>query len=456
MVRLAEFDTTTPLGRSNERYRRVALSTLVSVAARGITVVTTLISVPLTLSYLGTERYGLWMTISSIIAMLSFTDLGLGNGLLNSIAATHGRDDRDLAARFVSTGLVMLTLVAVAAAAVFAIIYPHVVWPRVFNVTSPAAVSEAGPAAAAFMGCFLLGLPLGVPQQVRIGYQESYVNSLFVGAGNLLGLALVLIGISAHAGLPFLVLAMAGAPIVTAVGNGLLLAWQRPYLRPRRHLIGRSAAHRLLRTGLLFFVLQIAVAVAFTSDSIVAAQVIGPSAVADYTVAVKLFLIPTTILTLVVTPLWPAYREAMVRGDADWIRATLRRSLKLVLGISVPCSLVLVAFGMPLVRLWVGTAVEPSFLLILGVGVWTVMGAVGNALGVLFNGAQIVRFQVLAASTMATVNIVISVLLAQRIGVAGVVWGTILAYGFCTLLPLTLRLPSVLAGMSGGAEAADA
>ena len=77
LIRLKPYDVSTPGGRAQERHRRIALTALASAAARGIGVATSLISVPLTLHYLGVERYGLWMTISSVIAMLGFADLGL-------------------------------------------------------------------------------------------------------------------------------------------------------------------------------------------------------------------------------------------------------------------------------------------------------------------------------------------------------------------------------------------
>jgi hypothetical protein len=86
VLRLKPFDTATPEGRSLERYRRGALTTFTSVTARVLTVFTGLIAVRLTVRYLGTERYGLWMTITSVVAMMSFADLGIGNGLLNSIS----------------------------------------------------------------------------------------------------------------------------------------------------------------------------------------------------------------------------------------------------------------------------------------------------------------------------------------------------------------------------------
>jgi O-antigen/teichoic acid export membrane protein len=444
-VRLSPYDTSTPEGRAQERYRRAALTALVSYGARGVTLVTTLVSVPLTLSYLGLERYGMWMTISSIIAMLSFTDFGIGNGLLNSIAETNGRGDTDQAAGFVSSALAILACIALGVGLLFAVAYPFTPWPRVFNVTSSTAMSEAGLATAAFAACFLLNMPLSVSQQVRIGYQEGYVNALFVGAGNLLGLALVLVAIAARAPLPALVLAMAGAPLLTSVLNAALLARSRPHLVPRRTLISRRSSSALLRTGMLFFVLQMAVAVGYTSNVIVAAQVIGPTAVAEYTVATKLFLIPTTLITLALMPLWPAYREAITRGDSRWARLTFRRSLQLVFAIGIPSSVVLVVLSDPLIRLWVGNAVQPSFLLIAGVGTWTVISGVANAFAMLLNGAQVIRFQVIIASIMAVSNIVLSILLTQRIGVAGVVWGSVIALSVLELIPLAFYLPRLFA-----------
>ena len=445
VVRLAPYDTSTPEGRAKERYRRAALTTLVSYGARGVTLVTTLVSVPLTLSYLGIERYGMWMTISSIIAMLSFTDFGIGNGLLNSIAETNGQGDTRQAERYVSSALAMLGFIALGVGLLFAIVYQFTPWARVFNVTSPVAVSEAGLATAVFAACFLLNMPLSVPQQVRVGYQEGYVNGLFIGVGNLFGLALVLVAISAHASLPVLVLAMAGSPLLMSLVNAAFLARSRPHLVPRLALVDRRSSNALMRTGMLFFVLQLAVVVGYTSNAIVAAQVIGPGAVSEYTVATKLFLIPTTLISLALVPLWPAYREALTRGDGRWVRSTFLRSLKLVFMIGLPFLALLVAVSGPLIRVWVGDAVHPSASLILGVGVWMVLGGIGNAFAMLLNGAQVMRFQVIVASTMAIANVVLSILLTQRIGVAGVVWGSVIAFSIFDFVPVVLYLPRLFA-----------
>src|SRR5438045_1951724 len=97
ILRLRSFDTSTPEGRSSERYRRAALTTVTSMAARGIGIFTGLAWVRLSLSYLGEERYGLWMAIGSLLAWANLADLGLARGMQNHLSQANGQDDPVLA-----------------------------------------------------------------------------------------------------------------------------------------------------------------------------------------------------------------------------------------------------------------------------------------------------------------------------------------------------------------------
>ena len=71
---------------SNARNVRAVITATSSVAAKGLTGVISLLSIPLTLGYLGADRFGLWMTIASLQAIFAFADFGLGNGVLNTVA----------------------------------------------------------------------------------------------------------------------------------------------------------------------------------------------------------------------------------------------------------------------------------------------------------------------------------------------------------------------------------
>lgn len=446
LVRLAPFDVETAEGRSNERFRRASLTAVTSVVAKGTALVTTAVSVPLTLGYLGSERFGVWMTLSALIALLGFTDLGLGNSLLNSVAHAAGRDDRRLIQANISSGIAMLLAVAVGLGLLFALVFERIPWADMFNVRSGAALAEAGPAAAVLVVCFLVGMPVGAVQQIRLGLQQGYANSIFVAAGNIGGLVLVICAVQMRLGLPWLVLAMAGTPLLAMLINGFALMARSPWLRPSLSDMNFAVARSLLRVGLLFLMLQLAVAVAYTSDSIIIAAMIGPSAVADYAVVSKLFMVPTLLVGFALAPLWPAYREALSRRDVEWVRKTFSRSIRLSLWVAGTISAALVVLGLPIIAIWVGiSAVQPSFGLVLAIGVWTTMSAVGLATAMLLNGAQVVRFQVVSAGLMATANILLSIELTSRIGVAGVVWGSIIAYSLFVLIPVVFYMPRLFA-----------
>src|SRR4051812_44333592 len=90
---LRQSDTSTEAGRAAERHRRIILTAGASLLAKIISVLSMIVTVPITLNYLGVERYGMWMTISSFAVMLTFADLGIGNGVLGAVARSNGVDD---------------------------------------------------------------------------------------------------------------------------------------------------------------------------------------------------------------------------------------------------------------------------------------------------------------------------------------------------------------------------
>jgi O-antigen/teichoic acid export membrane protein len=448
-------DTSTPEGRARERHRRVTLSAIASGLAKLTSVGTALITVPLTLHYLGAERYGLWMTISSLLVMLAFADFGIGNGVLNAVARAHGNDDVQAVRVCVSSGYFVLGLVALALLVLLAASYPFVPWAALFNVRTDLASREVGPAVAVFVACFALAVPLGIVQRVQIGLQRSFLASLWQCGASLLGLLGVVVAIHQQAGLPWLVLAFFGAPLIAGSFNTLVFFGRtNPELAPRRALVSSPAALDLVRSGALFFVLQLVVGVAYASDSFVISHVLGPAAVADYAVPERLFSLVTVALGMFLAPLWPAYGEAIARGDTAWARHTLWRSTTLAVGVAAVFSGVLVLLGPLLIKLWVGTAVQPPLLLLLGLALWKTIEAGGTALAVFLNGAHVVRSQVILASLTAVSALTLKVLLVGQLGVPGTVWATIAAYLVCTALPMIIIIPNILRAL--GAKRANA
>lgn len=421
------------------------LSAGASVVAKVVSVSTALITVPLTFHYLGVERYGMWMIMSSMVAMLAFADFGIGNGLLNIIAAAHGRDDNAAIRAAVSSGLVALCSVGLFILTAFAISYSFVPWFRFFNVHSALAQREAGPAIAVFVTCFALSIPSNIVLRTQMGLQRGFVASLWQCLGSVVALCAVLLAILLNAGLPWLVLAFMGGPLVALTVNSLIFfGSMRPDLAPGWSFVRRSTAAEVARTGALFFLLQIAASISYNAHNLIIAQILGVSAVAQYAVPDRLFSFITMAVTMALTPLWPAYRESLMRGDIEWMRRTLYRSIRVAVGSAAVLSTILVVAAPWLIQLWVGGAVKPPFFLILGLGLWKVVEAVGLCLAMFLNGAHVVKPQLIFTTLTAATSIALEIYLVRTIGVSGSVWATLTAFVAFALIPYAILTPRIM------------
>lgn len=439
-------ERTTEGGRMAERHRRIALTALAAALAKVITLVTALVTVPLTLHYLGIERYGMWMTMSSLVAMFAFADLGIGNGLMNAVASAYGRDDLRAIHELISSAMLILCLISIFIMLLFACCYNFIQWSSVFNVTSPLARQEAGPAVAVLVACFSLAVPVGVIQRVQMGMQQGFMANLWQCAGSVLSLLGVLLAIRLQAGLPFLVLAFAGSPLIASLLNSLFyFTWQYPGYAPSWQMVSRRMMKYVANIGILFLILQIGGAIAYSSDNIIIAQMMGADVVAVYAVPQRMFGAIPMLLTMVMAPLWPAYGEAIARGDQAWVKATFGRSLRWSIMFAAAISLCLVVFGKWILHLWVGDVVAPSFALLLAMGVWQVMLASGTTIAMYLNGANVVRVQVIVAVIGASLAIALKIAFAAYAGLPGIPWGTTLA-NLLSGIPLYLYIGRVIYG----------
>src|ERR1700744_4144212 len=108
--------------RGLERYRRAGITASTSFLSKALTIAIGFVSVPLTIHYLGPERYGVWLTISSLLIWMALTDFGLaGNALVNVIAEADGKDDRRMAGEYTSSAFWTLSGISATLGVIFAV-----------------------------------------------------------------------------------------------------------------------------------------------------------------------------------------------------------------------------------------------------------------------------------------------------------------------------------------------
>ena len=255
----------------------------------------------------------------------------------------------------------------------------------------------------------------------------------------------MLSGIWLHVSLPILVVAIAGAPIfATALNTIHFFGFVRPDLRPSRRLVSAHVISEIARLGGLFFVLQLVVAVSYSADNFIIARTLGAINVPEYSIPQRMFALLTMMSGMLVAPLWPAYGEAISRGDMPWVRRTLGRSLLIVLVLASTISAALLIASPKLIYWWVGHRIHPPFILLLGLATWSIIDCCGGALASFLNGASVVKFQVVVAAIFGAGCLALKIFLIRRFGIVGVPWATILAYSLLCIVPFAVYVPRLI------------
>ena len=428
-------DVSTHEGRSLERWRRVLLAALGGGGFRVVSMLGTLVTLPLVHNYSGENSYGLFALVTTLGTLLAFADLGLGNGLISALPSALGRGALDEARRLVSSAILLLTAVAAGLGAIALVVVPTVNWADLLGAGGDA-VGQARATVAVFALTFLLALPSSVSQKVHLGLQEGLQANLWLMLGAVLSIAGTVACIAAEASVPWLVgVTLGGTGLASMINCLVLFGRSHPELRPSMALVDSHAVRALASSGVLFLVLSVAGAVAFQTDALVISAMLGTAAVTIYNFPLRLFTLPTLAVSFVLTPLWPAYSDALARGDVAWMKRTLRRSILLASAVNIPISIVLLVLGRPILHAWVGPDFTPPMLLIVAFAVWTASNSLSGPLAMALNGAGVIRVQVVFACLMALSNLGLSIVLTDKLGVAGPVIGSIIAQTVFSTIP---------------------
>lgn len=443
--RLDAVPSATAAERAGGRHRRIAAATVAGLVSRVLSAAVLLVSLPAAATHLNRAELGVWALLVTALALVGFADFGLGNGMLNVLTDALGTDDARTAGQAVTAAMAGLGVVALAGMIVIPVVLAIVPWYDLFGVTS-AEVPQLQTTIAVFAAIAMIAILGGVGQRIHMAYQQGWAASLTSSLGSLFALAAVVVAAVTDASLPWWVAAVLGGPALAYVGESVwVLGWTHRDLRPRRDRFDPTVLRRVARSGLLFFVLTGAAAVAFQSDTLVVAQALGAAEVTRYAVSLRLFTLVPTALAALLLPLWPAYGEAIARHDNGWVRATFHRSVVLTGAVTLASSGFLLLAGRAILRVWVPTTQAPSSNLLISMAIWAVLVAVSMAVAMYLNGANIIGFQVITAISMATINLGLSIAFVRWFGISGPVWASIGAQACVVLVPSLLLIRHRLA-----------
>lgn len=382
---------------------------------KGISVIISLLYVPVTLDYLDSTRYGIWMTLTSIVAWISIFDIGLGNGLRNKLTESLTRKDYDTAKKYVSTTYAILTIIIIVILAIYYIINRLIDWSTILNTPKEYAI-ELSKLALIVITLFGFRFILNTISIIVISDQKPAISSLIETIGN--GLGLIIIYLLTKIGNSSLITfgwATMLSPVVIYIASSIILFNNRyNYIKPSIYSIRFSYAKDLLNLGIQFFVIQIAVLVIFQTGNILIAQLFSPEEVTPYNIIHKYFNVAIMIWGIIMTPFWSAFTQAHILNDVKWMKVTMRKLNKLI--IYTFAILIMMAFFAPtIIKLWTSGKVSVSSDMIWIFAFYTFISIWNNIYANFLNGLSKTKIQILTSVLAALINIPLSIIFVKSL-----------------------------------------
>jgi O-antigen/teichoic acid export membrane protein len=415
--------------RGAKRTVKLKRNVAISFVLRGVNVLAGFALVPLTINYVNPTRYGIWITLTSIIAWFSFFDIGLGHGLRNKFAEAVALGKHKLAKVYVSTTYAILAIVTGAAMIVFLAVNPFLEWTAILNTTSEMSRELTIVALIVFV-FFCIQFVLQLVNVVLTANQEPAKAATFKLIANLISLLTVFVIARTTSGdLVKLAVALGAAPLIALAGASIWFysgAYSR-YAPSYRHVHFRLAP-QLMKLGVKFFVIQVSGIVIFSTDNVIITQLFGPTEVTPYSLAFKYFSSVTVIFSIIVSPFWSAITEAYVKADMQWIRRSMTGMLRAA-GILSLLAIAMVAFAEPAYRLWVGESIQIPWTLNILMCAYFCINLFTQPFTFFINGTGKVQLQLIQSVVMALLNVPLALSLAgsTSLGINGIILAVIVA-----------------------------
>jgi O-antigen/teichoic acid export membrane protein len=423
-------------------HRRRRLVSIIQGAVTGfgnkiVGIIVNFLSVPLTIGYLGPERYGIWITIGSLLAWLALSDFGLGLGFNTAIATAVGQDRLDVVRQHISTALALLAGIAAMVGLVGLFVWPWINWSSLFGARTPLAQAELGPALAAAIIIWLVQFPLSVIGRVYNAYQEGRLANYWGAISNILSLLVLVIVTQTGGGLVWLVVAMSGTGLLVNIASALwLFLHHKPFLAPHPKDISKTSFRMLGKVGGTFFLIQILSLLVFQTNNFIVGYYLGADQVPTYNLTYSLFNYCLIIQNMVFSYMWVAYSESIARKDIAWVKRTFHITLIAGTLLTMIFSVGLAFIAQPFIGWWAGASVIPPTTLVLWMAAWGVINGFTSPIACLLAAAAHLRNQTIYSALACAMNITLTLILVHRWGLTGVIAGTVISYAIFICIPI--------------------
>lgn len=391
-----------------------------------------LLLTPILLHRLGAADYGLWVTLILAGSYLGLLDSGVSTAAVQRVAAATATGDMREVSTTLATARLFFRLTALVAVVISLVVVPEVGTIFSLSQSSVHAARLAIPLIGLLTAVQFLN---SVPTAGLFGGGRSDLLSL-IGlvssvAVQLAQIAVVVIG----GGLAALAGVALGGAVISYVWSRITQRRVFPYERSKP---SRAVMRQLISHGGRNMVVGLGGSLSYGIDSLIIATVLPIQRVAPYDIAMSTASFTRSLATAGTNVLLPTYAHTDASGDQDRQFRLFAAAVSASLVITVPIYVALVAFGEPLLRLWLGKVPPETYKVVVWLGLSFMLQLPGNQSFIFLTGVRRLKLLARLALPVAAANVGLSYLFTPILGPIGPVVASlpqVCVLEFC-LLPI--------------------
>lgn len=402
------------VNKGKERSVKAKKNIIASFFIKGLSIAISLILVPLTINYINPSRYGIWITMISIVGWFSFFDIGLTQGLRNKFAEAKTKGEDDLAKIYVSTTYGILAIIFCLIWILFLLVNHSLNWAHILNV-SESMRSEVSLLAVIVFTYFCLNFVLRIITSLVTADQQTAKADLIGVLGQVCSLIFIVILVKTTEGsLIKLAIAFCLSPLLVLIGaTAIFFRGSFKKYRPSFSKIKFTYAKDLFNLGIIFFIIQVAGIIQYQTANIIIARNFTIADVTSYNIVFKYFGILSMIFTIFLEPFWSASTEAYFKKDIHWIKNAIKKYNFLNVILIIIGILMLIS-SEQIYNLWLGKGkVVIGYLLSLWGFLYFSISMFSSKYVYFLNGINALRIQFIASVVSPFIYIIVAYLLIR-------------------------------------------
>lgn len=404
---------------------RLLSNTLSNGVAQFAQVGVAFVFMPLLVAHYGLTDYGLYLLAFSFNGYLGLLDFGVGTALTKLVAEKRAKAGIESIGGLITIGLAYYSVVGVAACGVLLLLARYS--GAIFNLNPEDAHLLANLLVIGAIGA-IVTWPLMTFPAVLAGLQRYDLSARVTILTTVLGAVATGAVLILDQSLVILTVCLTVAAIIGGLIAALLLWRHAPGARMGFGHDSRATLRRVFSFSWVIFVTQVCgVLVYQQTDRIILGVFAGATSIALYEASSKLHSLVRQLAIVGGTAALPAASGFHAQDAAEHLRLLFLRGSKYVDALVLPFVVIIMVLASPLLRLWLGQEYAGQTLAVqLFVGYY-VLAANTTVAGAIITGTGRLRF-ILWVSVLGSLgNVALGVSLAPRIGVLGVILGTVVS-----------------------------